>query len=268
MKILKTTKLTDEQQKEITQLADKCREKFPLTLSFPIDEGNSFYLLYDPELISALALTFLEEAGWKAGECMAITHPDRHNTGCFHTLFETATEEIQDLDLFIPMDYSNIGAIKALEALGAELDSTEYRMALDLTGSFAGTNTKRLSLTASLNSQECCASCGGPSVNRGLAAGGCIYNLSFFLSPAQKKPVGKGCLQFFDKAACLYDFEIYLPLRGKGLGKEALLLLLTFAKSHGIDSLFLHVSGDNEAAVSLYKKTGFQISETLSYYFY
>ncbi|WP_243134402.1 GNAT family N-acetyltransferase [Enterocloster asparagiformis] len=36
----------------------------------------------------------------------------------------------------------------------------------------------------------------------------------------------------------------------------------------GISTLTLQVSGDNLPALRLYKKTGFHITETLSYYLY
>jgi ribosomal protein S18 acetylase RimI-like enzyme len=46
---------------------------------------------------------------------------------------------------------------------------------------------------------------------------------------------------------------------------EKLFALLAAA---GIKKVILQVSGDNAAALALYKKTGFRITETLSYYLY
>ena len=50
--------------------------------------------------------------------------------------------------------------------------------------------------------------------------------------------------------------------------EEALLTVLHSLRNRNASSLFLHVSGENPAAVNLYKKTGFRITETLSYYLY
>ena len=44
--------------------------------------------------------------------------------------------------------------------------------------------------------------------------------------------------------------------------------LLRLAPDMGLSAITLQVSGDNTPAVNLYKKTGFHITETLSYYLY
>ena len=55
----------------------------------------------------------------------------------------------------------------------------------------------------------------------------------------------------------IYDFEIDEVHRGKGYGKEALILLEAHAKSLGINKLGLRVFGHNENAYALYKKMGY-----------
>lgn len=124
--------------------------------------------------------------------------------------------------------------------------------------------------------------------------------LTFFLADGKAPdaaPAGSCRLIFCGDSVCFCGFEIVEPLRGRGLGEKALRLTLSLLESPGVpDSaqknenahfglgghfcglrppclpqagrIFLHVSGDNRAAVSLYKKTGFRISETLSYYLY
>ena len=69
-------------------------------------------------------------------------------------------------------------------------------------------------------------------------------------------------------AACFYDFEINPALRGKGLGKRALAVVLQHLTSEGITKVFLHVSGDNLPAVRLYRDFGFEITESLEYWIY
>jgi len=55
----------------------------------------------------------------------------------------------------------------------------------------------------------------------------------------------------------IYDFEVDEMYRGKGYGKQALLLIENHAKSLGIHKLGLHVFGHNESAYALYKKMGY-----------
>ncbi len=60
------------------------------------------------------------------------------------------------------------------------------------------------------------------------------------------------------KQAFVYDFEIEESFRGRGYGKEALLLIETEARALGLDSMGLHVFGHNKDAYALYKKSGYQ----------
>lgn len=68
--------------------------------------------------------------------------------------------------------------------------------------------------------------------------------------------------------ACLHHLEIKESLRHNGYGSDFLSLLLPRIAASGTSKLILQVSGDNPAAIALYKKTGFGITETLSFYCY
>ena len=60
--------------------------------------------------------------------------------------------------------------------------------------------------------------------------------------------------------AFIYDFRIDEAQRGKGYGKQALMALDEKLKSVEVQSVGLHVFGDNFIAQELYKKMGFQIT--------
>lgn len=60
--------------------------------------------------------------------------------------------------------------------------------------------------------------------------------------------------------AFIYDFKIDETLRGKGYGKQAMLALDEKLKSMDVESVGLHVFGDNLIAQELYKKVGYQIT--------
>lgn len=55
------------------------------------------------------------------------------------------------------------------------------------------------------------------------------------------------------------DFSIHENFRGQGFGKKAMELVELEAKKLKIKSLKLHVFGHNIAAISLYKKLGYEI---------
>jgi len=60
--------------------------------------------------------------------------------------------------------------------------------------------------------------------------------------------------------AFIYDFFIDEAFRGKGYGKRALIALDKELMSRNVESVALHVFGDNVTAQELYKKMGFQIT--------
>lgn len=60
--------------------------------------------------------------------------------------------------------------------------------------------------------------------------------------------------------AFIYDFRIDEAQRGKGYGKQALVALDEKLKAMDVQSVGLHVFGDNIKAQELYKKMGYQIT--------
>jgi len=67
-------------------------------------------------------------------------------------------------------------------------------------------------------------------------------------------------VQVKDGKAFIYDFAIDEAFRGKGYGKQALVAMDEKLKLMNVESVGLHVFGDNFVAQELYKKAGFQIT--------
>jgi ribosomal protein S18 acetylase RimI-like enzyme len=67
-------------------------------------------------------------------------------------------------------------------------------------------------------------------------------------------------VQVKDNKAFIYDFVIQEEYRGKGYGKQALAAMDERLQLMIVDSVALHVFGDNTAAQELYKKMGFGIT--------
>ena len=60
-----------------------------------------------------------------------------------------------------------------------------------------------------------------------------------------------------ENRAFLYDILIEAPFRGRGFGRRSLQLIETKLRELGIKQLGLHVFGDNQTAISLYKTQGY-----------
>jgi ribosomal protein S18 acetylase RimI-like enzyme len=73
--------------------------------------------------------------------------------------------------------------------------------------------------------------------------------------------IGVLWVQVKEAKAFIFDFIIDGEYRGKGYGKQALTAMDEKLKSLGVESVALHVFGDNVSAQELYKKMGFQVTD-------
>lgn len=259
MQLIKTSRLTGRQVSEINQLILDCKALHPIQLSFPFEDGSVFFLAYEYEqegtavLASVLALIMpnMEDSD-DTFECLAFTRPLYRGKGYFSALFEAAEDLFEDVNLLFPCDGKDEDAILTLKSLGAEFDSCEYKMELSLsdeeTADAPGSNGR--------------LSCRTRQEDDGSTA------YTFFLSEDDSRPAAVCRTAAFGSKICFYGFLVDEALRGQGIGREALLTVVRTLRRQKAASLFLHVSGGNQRAVNLYKKTGFRITETLSYYLY
>jgi ribosomal protein S18 acetylase RimI-like enzyme len=72
--------------------------------------------------------------------------------------------------------------------------------------------------------------------------------------------IGVLWVQVKDGKGFIFDFVIEEKFRGRGFGKQALTAMDEKLQSMDVESVALHVFGDNIAAQELYKKAGFQIT--------
>jgi ribosomal protein S18 acetylase RimI-like enzyme len=82
----------------------------------------------------------------------------------------------------------------------------------------------------------------------------------FSIRDASDQKLGTLWVNIENGRAFIYDFRIEESFRGKGYGKQALVALDEELRSMGIESVGLHVFGDNLRAQGLYRKMGYQIT--------
>lgn len=261
MKIIDTFSLTKTQIHEITQLTKACCSHDHIRLTYPCEESGDacrHYLLYEADGSLSAILAMLPLDGQTA-ECSAFTRPGYRRQGYFSHLFELAMERYEDYDILFGVPESCRAAAEVLSALGAELETREHQMELILPESaYSG--------ESDTNSRSVPASHAGLSIISSAEKNPASATWTLM---KDKTPVGH-CLitQVSDTCACLHQLEIAEPLRQKGYGSSFLALLLPRVASAGIRKIILQVSGHNQAAMALYQKTGFRITETLSFYCY
>lgn len=86
-------------------------------------------------------------------------------------------------------------------------------------------------------------------------------HLFSILADASDQKLGELWVHIENNQAFIYDFRIEEAQRGKGYGKQALIALDERLKSMNVESVALHVFGDNITAQELYKKMGFHITD-------
>lgn len=245
MTISSVSRLNGSQEKSLNTLVGLCRSHEHFRLSSPLD-ADHFYLFWenDGSLVSAIGVYLDDEIP----ECRGFTRPDCRRQGYFRQLLHMLVKDFKGSPLIFSADPQSGDALRTLEAIGARLAYQEYAMGLEL--------KKELPPFQSLSS----------------------LTLSFSRDPkepdlvnvaaSRKKNVGSCRLIFQNHTACLFSFEIRPALRGQGLGYAFLCRLIDELRSMDIHTLNLQVSGQNLPALNLYKKTGFRVWDTLSYYLY
>lgn len=258
--IVETTQLTEFQKNQITRLHETCCRHDRLRLSYPLSEPDTrHYLLYpdsgsasETEPAAVLAILPYDDA---LAECIAFTHPDRRQSGYFTALLDAALARYEDYSLLFPVSGDCTDTLAALDALDAVLESRELQMSLDLDRKFPLSFAETCTLTVLPESD-----------------GMGFYRMEAAQSASLPAPgqIPGTCRTFrvSDTCVCLHHVEIAEALRGQGYGYAMLCLLLNHLTDTGYKQVSLQVSASNEAALALYKKTGFRVTETLSYYLY
>lgn len=255
MNIIRTNKLSQKQKNDLLFLQETCRNHDHISLTFPTEEDCHYYLLYNRgDLLSALCTFFNDH---EAYQCYAYTLHSKRQGGLFTLLLKELLKDTGDYDLLFPIEESCKDTVCTLNALNASFWYREYIMELTYSDFL-----KKQPLTKSRLEQSITVSAADSS-QKGSAQ---------YMFTKDGIRIGSCFLDSREYCAYVYGFEIKEELRNQGLGSTCLFLFLklffTEPNTDNLPKLLLQVSGQNQPAMTIYKKAGFRITESLSYYIY
>lgn len=250
MNILFSQMLNSRQSAELLELIRLCEADEPTHLMFSLSESDSFYFLgyEDGLLISALAL-------YRAGqfyECTAATSPSERKKGRFSALLSEAEDHFPDTDFLFLTDGCSPSAALVLSHLGCELEHSDCLMEQDLSA-IPSKNLPLSSLPSGYTLEKADSEDGA----------GVCYTVR-----CSSVPAGECSVFSTGGSACIWGVFVEEAFRRKGLGTALVVSVLNDLSSKTYKTVLLHVDGDNLPAISLYKKSGFQITRTILYYLY
>lgn len=234
---------------QMNELVHLCTEHEPITFSSQT-EDCSFVLLYDNQiLLSFISLFFPDE---DLCECTGFTHPSYRRQGYFSQCLEQVCDILAQreaetghmAEITFLSDGKSPDAAETLKALDAEFWYAEFMMEISVQNLIE--HTKPYSKLAQIE----------------------VLSEEQFQVTSSSRPCGTFYLYLTPDYAFLHQLFIEPNQRKKGLALASLYYAGTCLIEKKVPLLRLQVSGLNLPALSLYKKAGFQIVETLSYYLY
>lgn len=250
--IMKTNLIEFDKKETIDHLIECCNQHDSQTLSYPFEEADAHYLLFreNQQLAAILAMVGI---GDDLVECCAFTLPKARRQGCFSALLAEALKDFDACDILFGCEPNCTAAIAVLKHLSAELEGNEYQMQYDF--------DEQMPLCDSSLSHTNIRLTDDSFVSASKTRYWNFYSNNLLIGSCQTTNITPH--QVF-----LHQVLISPEYQGQGYGRDLILLLLKQLPAHMVTTILLQVSGNNPAAFSLYQKTGFRITRTLSYYCY
>lgn len=249
MEIIKTNVLTSAQYHDARTLVDLCRMEdhtkgihfFDADVNYD-KEFPCFYLLYKDHILVSFLSIFLPDDT----ECEIYAHtlPKFRRKGYFKQLYDAAYENIRACGwkkiCFVNEPCCQAGE-KALSAIGATFESSEYLMAYNMRLAPA---TQGI---LTLHEEE----------------DGEVHVLHTY---RKETLVGTVHYHIEEGVATLFGVFVEEKYRGRRFGVETLNLAVKYLMDAGCERIILHVSGANKIAYHLYSHHGFVHVEQLDYW--
>ncbi|WP_227396444.1 GNAT family N-acetyltransferase [Jeotgalibacillus aurantiacus] len=234
------------------------------------DGVKMFYQFISDELIAYLGVYYFGSVG----EVCGMVHPDYRRQGLFSTLFKEAIDAVPEMGiktmlLNTPAQSESgqafIQAVKAVykmteyqmkwesqplpaasEAVSirrSEEKDRQFQIKLDAKGFFVPVEDAEQFLNAERND---------PST--------ITYIIEW-----NGKPAGKIRIHSNDGQKWIYGFVVSSDLRGRGIGRNALLLVLSQLQQENVE-VHLEVEAENKGPLKLYESCGFKVYHAQDYF--
>ena len=266
---------------EVLNLEKVCKKYDKLKGSVFLDTSlnfnhhiNSVFLLYENrELISILSMFIPTQ---QEAEISAFTLPEYRRNGYFKALLSKAVEELRKFDiqyiLFVS-ERQSVSGKEVMTTLNAEYEHTEYSMRFNK-ARYEYRDTYRLALlTPHFKDLDKIIDTSMKTFDdsyedsKGLIEN-CLQSETReqYLAVLNDEIIGLGSINQERDEASIFGFGIVPEYRSKGYGKELLHLIIDRLWQTGKTEIMLDVNSENEHALELYKKSGFQIEVAFEYY--
>lgn len=245
---------------------------------------RNFYLHYEKDLTGFLLLSMTEEG---ETEIYSFVHPGNRRRGIYTRLLKEASLECREYgikELLFVHNPKNCLEKHGLNSLTHELLYSEYRMEY-LLARIAGKKKEEEKFAPQLSSMSIISMQESKkeayenllrtlfhmddlSVKDRMKEIQKDPNIKTYLAVKEDEVIGCFSLYVGKKAVTLFDFGISESIQKKGYGHALLLQvyqrITELVGKH--EKMILQVNSRNEAALHLYEKFGFRISEQLDFY--
>ena len=226
-----------------------------------LDADSWWFAMQEKDLL--LGCMAVYQTGDDSFECVPFVHPDFRRKGIFSAILAAACKEDRipgEGSVYFSCSAENESWKNILGHIGAEHAWDEYMMERELTGFETMANEKAADMLYCRILENTDSTTWQAVGSRSLLTQNTAENLTApevtcFLSPQ-------------GNSVYLYSLEVLPELRNKHLGTAFLSVLLPQLAKKGFKTIKLQVSSENLPAMALYKKTGFCITQTLSFYEY
>ena len=224
---------------------------------------NEFLLYDDNKLIGYAGIC---DFGGDEIEVNGMVHPDYRRKGIFTRLFSLVKDEFNkrvNKGMLLLSDNNSVGGIEFIKNITDDFSHSEYDMSLDINATQNSFNNLifRKAVIKDINKIK--------DANFEFFSNNDMNEISSgitYLIETDNILIGKVRLEIIDNVGGIYGLEVLPDYRGKGYGRELLILSIKKLKESNVKTINLQVLTDNKNALNLYKSCGFKENYTMDYY--
>lgn len=234
---------------------------------------NEFMFYYDNKLVGYAGICSF---GGDALEVNGMVHPDYRKKGIFTRLFSLIKDEFSrrnSTEMLLLSDNSSIEGNKFIKNVCSDYDHSEYDMNLDMAVihelNFNDLIFKKLTHEEVNKIAKENFKFFNEHDYEGISdseKGGCNSVSRTYVIEIDNAVIGKVRLEINNNIGGIYGLEVLTDYRGKGYGRELLILSINKLKESNVKTITLQVEANNKNALNLYKACGFKENYTMDYY--